>query len=205
MKIRSLFVASVLTISMVLSAPAMASERAVSFVQNKVAQILTILSDPALDETQKEEKFQQELLQTADVNVIARFVLGKYAAKASPQEFEEFSHAFQLYALSVYQSELSNFGSEVFKVKSSEDRRPGDSVVLTTISGGAMEDEAEEIKWRILEIKGTPRVVDIEISGVWLSQHQRAEITGIIAKHNGDVRAASKVLCERSSQCEYSG
>ncbi|MDQ7078350.1 MAG: hypothetical protein Q9M45_11035 [Robiginitomaculum sp.] len=48
-------------------------------------------------------------------------------------------------------------------------------------------------------------MVDIEISGVWLSQHQRAEITGIIAKNNGDVRAASKVLCERSAQCHYNG
>ena len=205
MKIKSIFAALVLTTSALLSSPAMASDQAVSFVQNKVANILNILSDPALDEAQKEDKFQQELLKTADVKVIARFVLGKYAAKASAKEFEDFSHAFQLYALSVYQSELSNFGSEVFEVKSSEDRRPGDSVILTAISGGAMDDKSKEIKWRVLNIKGKPQVVDIEISGVWLSQHQRAEITGIIAKNNGDVNAASKVLCARSSQCDFTG
>ncbi|PHS21641.1 MAG: hypothetical protein COA85_12785 [Robiginitomaculum sp.] len=205
MKIKSIFAASVLTMTALLSSPVLASEQAVSFVQDKVAQMLSILSDSSLNEAQKEDKFQQQLLQTADVNVIARFVLGKYAAKANAQELEKFSYAFQLYALSVYQSELSNFGSEVFEVKNSEERRPGDSVVLTTISGGSMDGKSEEIKWRVLEIKGTPRVVDVEISGVWLSQHQRAEITGIITKNGGDVSAASKVLCARSSQCHYNG
>jgi phospholipid transport system substrate-binding protein len=205
MKIKYILPVAALMMMTILASPTMASERAVSFVQEKVAHILSVLSDPTLSEEQKSDQFEQELLKTADVKVIARFVLGKYAATASTKEFNEFSHAFQLYALNVYQSELSNFGSEVFEVKSSEDRRPGDSVILTTISGGAMDDKSEEIKWRVLNIKGAPRVVDMQISGVWLSQHQRAEITGIIAKNNGDVRAATKMLCERSAQCDYTG
>lgn len=195
----------VLSINLIIAAPVMASEQAASFVQQKVSRVLSILSNPALNEKQKADQFQDEILRITDVNVISRFVLGQYAAKASRQELEDFRRNFRLYVLDIYQSELSRFGNEVLEVHSTQDRKPGDSVVLTTLSGGALSKKAKPVKWRVLIIKGEPRVVDIEISGVWISQHQRAEITEIIAKNSGRISAASKFLCTHSAECTYTG
>jgi phospholipid transport system substrate-binding protein len=200
----TLFLALIIVFGAQYSA-AQAADTAVAFVQEKVSKVLDILSDPASSEAQKEQRFHDEIIHITDVAVIARFVLGPYAAKASAAEMSEFRNAFETYATNVYQTELSNFGSEVIKVHRAKQRKPGDSVVLTTLSGGVKHRKPRDIKWRVLKIKGYYRVVDIEISGVWLSQHQRAEVTGIITRNGGDIRAASKFLCAKSGQCQISG
>jgi phospholipid transport system substrate-binding protein len=182
-----------------------AAEKEVDFIRENVSKVLAILSDVGLNDVQKATRFQEEIQKTADVDVIAKFVLGPYASSASPEEMKSFAEAFREYALGVYQSELGRFGSEAFEVLGAQERRPGDTIVMTRISGGAMKNKFRDIKWRVMMIKNSPQVVDIEISGVWLSQHQRAEITGIIAKNNGRISAATKMLCARATDCRYTG
>jgi phospholipid transport system substrate-binding protein len=182
-----------------------AAEKDVDFIRENISKVLAILSDARLNDVQKAMQFQEEIQKVADVDVIAKFVLGPYASSASPEEMENFTDTFRQYALGVYQSELGRFGSETFEVLGAQERRPGDTIVMTRISGGAMKKKARDIKWRVMMIKNSPQVVDIEISGVWLSQHQRAEITGIIAKKNGRISAATKMLCARATDCRYTG
>jgi len=184
---------------------ARAAERDVDFIRENVSKVLAILSDASLSDVQKVTQFQKAIQKTADVNVIAKFVLGPYAKSADPEDIKNFTDTFRQYALGVYQSELGRYGSEKFEVLGAQERRPGDTIVMTRISGGAMKNKSRDIKWRVMMIKGRPQVVDIEISGVWLSQHQRAEITGIIAKNNGQINAAIKMLCARASDCVYTG
>ncbi|PHS26489.1 MAG: hypothetical protein COA84_06160 [Robiginitomaculum sp.] len=184
---------------------AKAAEKEVDFIRENVSKVLAILSDAGLSDLQKASQFQEKIQHIADVDVIAKFVLGPYAATASPQDMAGFSDTFRHYALGVYQSELGRFGSEAFEVLGAQERKPGDTIVMTRISGGAMKNKSRDIKWRVMMIKGSPQVVDIEISGVWLSQHQRAEITGIIAKNNGRISAATKMLCARATDCRYTG
>ncbi len=205
MTIKRKILAAILALALPLASPVLASEQAVTFVQNNVSKVLQVLSDPALGDVQKGKLFSEVITQVTDVDVIARFVLGQYAATASTPEFERFARVFRGYALGVYQSELSRFGNEVLEVQSVQERKPGDSVVLTRISGGALSKKSRDVKWRVITIKGTPRVVDIEISGVWLSQHQRAEITGIITKNGGQISAATKMLCSQSKTCTVTG
>ena len=184
---------------------ARAADRDVRFIRENVSKVLAILSDTGLTDAQKATKFQKEIQKIADVNVIAKFVLGPYASSASLEDMESFTDTFRQYAIGVYQSELGRFGSETVKVLGTQERRPGDTIVMTRVSGGALKNKPRDIKWRVMIIKGRPQVVDIEISGVWLSQHQRAEITGIIAKNNGQIRAATKMLCARTPDCRTTG
>ncbi len=176
--------------------PAMATPEAQSFVSQKVAVALDTLSDQTLDDEQKTTQFQEQILQVADIKVIAKFVLGAYAAKASPLELENFTNAFRAYALSVYQAELGQYGNEALQVHKSVDRKPGDCVVVTTLSGGTI-TKPQDIKWRVLKIKGASRVVDIEVSGVWISQNQRSDITSMIKRNGGSIDVASQALWDR--------
>ncbi len=195
----------IFSVSTLLAKPLIASEEAMHFVQEKVNRVLDVLADPSMDENKRIKEFENEILQIADVNVIARFVLGPYAAKASPAQVTLFTRAFQDYALGVYRSELDDFGHEVIQIHETKERKPGDSIVYTTIAGGAVKNKPREIKWRIITINNEPRVVDIEISGVWISQHQRAEITGVIARNGGNINAATKMLCAQTTGCKVTG
>ena len=57
---------------LLLASPVKAANEAEAFVQQNVMKVLGILSDTTLDETQKAAQFRHEILQIADVDVIAR-------------------------------------------------------------------------------------------------------------------------------------
>ncbi len=195
-----LIIAFIVTFVLLFPIRAMADTRAETLIETQAASALAILANPDLSQTQKTTQFNEKIEQLAAVNIIARFVLGPYAKTASPAELAEFTNVFHDYALSIYQSELGKYGKETLKVQKSVDRKPGDSIVFTQLSGGALKAPSL-VKWRVLNINGEAHVVDIEVGGIWLTQHQRAEITAIIDKNNGAISAAIDSLCAKSHKC----
>ena len=171
-----------------------------TFIRTNVEQVLAILSNPALDEQEKAQQFQKKIEQVADLDAITHYVLGRWSKTADAASLARFASAFRDYAISVYQDDLDRFGNEILAVHSTVERKPGDRIVLTTLSEGGFK-RPEDVKWRVLTIHGAPRVVDIQVHGVWLTLHQRSDITSVIARNHGNIDAATKMLCARSGKC----
>jgi phospholipid transport system substrate-binding protein len=175
------------------SGTALASPADEAFVQNKASEALSILADKTLDKSAKAARFQGYVDSVTDVPRIARFVLGKYRRGVDPQKLSEFTTVFRQYASGVYEAQLDNFHGETLKVIGSQDRKPGDSVVNSVISGGQIE-EPLTVNWRIRSRDGVHKVVDVQVFGIWLALQQRNEITSVIANNGGDINAAIAVL-----------
>ncbi|PHS28878.1 MAG: toluene tolerance protein [Robiginitomaculum sp.] len=173
-----------------------------AFVQQKANEALAILRDDSLDPAAKTARFADYVDNVTDVPRVARFVLGKYARGADPQKLASFTEVFREYASGVYESQLGNFGGETLKVLGSQDRKPGDSVVTSVISGGKIE-EPIKVNWRIRTRNGQQTVLDVQIFGIWLALQQRNEITSVIANHGGDIEAAIDVLREKVAKGNY--
>jgi len=87
----------------------------------------------------------------------------------------------------------------------STDRRPGDSIVHTEISGGAQEN-ALPVNWRVLtDDDGVQKIIDVEIYGVWLAINQREEIVAIIQDNRGRIPAASRALRNKLDELDAAG
>ena len=142
--------------------------------------------------------FRQRLDELAAVDRVTNFVLGRYRRTANEEELEEFREVFREYAIGVYESELSNYAGQSLEVTGSVERRPGDYVVRSTVSGANMR-EPVRVAWRVREMDGELKVLDAQIQGVWLAQTQRDQITAIIGDAGGDVRAAIDALRARMS------
>ncbi len=176
-----------------LSVPVSAGPVEEKFVTDNVQIGLSILSDATLDGPARTEQFGQFIDDVVHGKKIARFVLGKYARKLDKQVFATFKEAFDVYAKSIYQGNLSKFGGETIVVTGSVDRKPGDAVVSTLISGGAAK-EPIKVRWRIRTKNGVSKVIDLEAFGIWLAVQQRSEIIAYIANHGGNVAAATNML-----------
>lgn len=164
-----------------------------AFVKTEAQKGLAILNDKALTEAQRSAQFGTFIDNVTNERLISRFVLGKYARGLPDAEMSAFRSAFTAWAKSIYQGQLTKYGGETFAVDGSVDRKPGDSVVTTEISGGALEKPLQ-VRWRVLTRDGETRIVDLEAFGVWLAIQQRSEITAYIANHGGSVPAATKML-----------
>ncbi len=173
-----------------------------AFVQQKANEALAVLSDATLDQTTKSQRFSRFVDEVTDVRRVARFVLGKYARGADPQKVTRFTEVFRQYASGVYESQLGKFGGETLSVTGSQDRKPGDSVVTSVISGGQLDDPID-VKWRIRSKNGVKKVLDVQVFGIWLALQQRNEITAVIANHNGDIEAAITILNNKIANQEF--
>ncbi len=201
MKIFSKLLPRTLLISaLLLAAPAaIAGPAEEEFVRQQASAGLGILSNTGLSDTQRSEQFGQFIDQIVDIRKVSRFALGKYARGLDAAVYADFQSAFTDYAKGIYQDSLTRYGGETFLVTGSVDRKPGDAVVSTTISGGALEKPLK-VRWRVRTKGGVSKVIDLEAFGVWLAVQQRSEITAYIANHGGKVGNAADMLRAKTAK-----
>ena len=180
------------------------ARQAEAFVQDNaraVIETLQALESGERDLDSVRGEFRSRIDDLADVERITNFVLGRYRRTASQSELEAFRETFREYAISVYETELTNYAGQTLSVTGSVTRGPGDYVVRSEVTGGP-DGRAYEVNWRVLEDDGALQVVDAQVFGIWLAQTQREQILSIIGDNQGDVSAATQALNQRLDDSE---
>jgi len=175
-----------------IQAPAQAEtprdQGAEQFVQAQGQRLVSILADKSQSMADRIRAFHTAVDEIADVPRITRFVLGKYARTITPAQMQRFAPVFQDYAQNVYQQRLSDFRGDTLTVTGSLARGPGDVVVSTTITGGGVKQPAR-VSWRVMGSGSNWKVVDVEVSGVWLAITQQDDFVSTIDNHGGNIDA----------------
>jgi phospholipid transport system substrate-binding protein len=179
-----------------LPAAAWAASPAESFIADNVHNGFDILNDKTASAAQRKERFAAFLLGLTDVKRVAIFLLGKYAAAASPADLDAYYAAYQDYILAVYQSYFAQYAGQTLKVLDSRERAPQDFVVRTSMVGGS--GGPMEIDFRVRTDGAKPVLVDLSVAGVWLALAQRDQFISVLAQNNGDIKALTAHL--RSAQ-----
>ncbi len=197
--IKSLILAAAFMLAGAASAQDTTARDAEMFVETNARGVIDTLQaleagERDLDEVRAE--FRQRIDNLADVERITDFVLGRYRRTASPEALSAFAETFREYAISVYETELTNYAGQTLTVTGSVTRSPGDYVVRSEVTGGP-EGRTYEVNWRVLDSDGDLQVLDAEVFGIWLAQTQREQILSIIGNNRGDVSAATQALRER--------
>jgi phospholipid transport system substrate-binding protein len=156
------------------------------FVQTQAQRVISILSDKSRANADKIHIFRGIVDEIADVPRITGFVLGKYARSITPAQRDRFAKVFREYAQNVYESRLGDFHGETVKVAGSVVRKPGDVVVNTTISGGKI-SQPVQASWRVLGSGSSWKVVDVQVSGVWLAITQQQDFVSTIDNAGGNI------------------
>lgn len=167
--------------------PAWAADPAETFVATNIQQGFDILNDPAATLPQRRERFANFVIGLTDVRRVATFLLGRYAATASPTDIEAYVAAYQDYVLAVYQSYFAQYAGQSLRVIESRERAAGDYVVRTMITGD--KTAPMEIDFRVRTDGAKPVLVDMGIAGIWLALAQRDQFTAVLGQNNGDIKA----------------
>jgi phospholipid transport system substrate-binding protein len=194
--LRSLALAAALVFTAGANAQQTTAQEAEAFVQSNaqgVIETLQALNEGERDLDEVREEFRTRIDDLADVERITIFVLGRYVRTASQETLDAFSATFRDYAISVYESELTNYAGQTLSVTGSVTRSPGDYVVRSQVTGGP-QGETYEVNWRVLESEGALQVLDAQVFGIWLAQTQREQILSIIGNNRGEVGAATDAL-----------
>jgi len=157
-----------------------------AFVQARAQKIIGVLANKSMTSAQKNASFHTAIDELADVPRVTNFVLGKYARTITPDQKARFSVAFRTYAEGVYQNRLGDYHGENLKVTGSVVRKPGDVIVNTVVAGGQV-SQPLPVAWRVLNTGGAWKVVDVQVSGVWLAITQQQDFVSTIDNAGGNI------------------
>ena len=156
------------------------------FVQSQAQRVVAVLADKSQSTADKIRVFRGIVDEIADVPRITSFVLGKYGRSITPAQRQRFATVFREYAQNVYETRLGDFHGEQVKVTGSVVRKPGDVVVNTAISGGKL-SQPVEASWRVLSSGAGWKVVDVQVSGIWLAITQQQDFVSTIDNAGGNI------------------
>jgi len=157
-----------------------------AYVQQGAREVLAVLNDHSRGDLARKEAFRTLVDRLIDVPRVTRFVLGKYARSATPDQYQRFSAAFRTYAESVYMKRINDYHGEKVIVTGSLVRKPGDVLVTTQLAGGRSQ-QPTNIVWRVLGNGSQWRVVDVQVSGVWLAITQQQDFVATIDNAGGRI------------------
>jgi phospholipid transport system substrate-binding protein len=174
--------------------------QAEAFVTAQSQRALDILNSRSMTQAQKVQSFRAFVDQTADVQRITDFVLGKYRRTITPAQYQQFSQVFRSYTSNVYESRLDEYKGERFRVTGSAVRRPGDVVVTSVINGGQLR-EPRTVRWRVIRDQRQQwRVVDVEVVGIWLAITQQQDFVSTIDNAGGNINVLINQLRSQVNQ-----
>ncbi len=157
-----------------------------AYVQAGARDVLGVLNDKSRSTEGKREAFRGIVNRLVDVPRVTRFVLGKYARTVTPDQYQRFATVFRTYAEGVYQKRIDDYHGEKVVVVTSLVRKPGDVLVTTQLSGGKMQ-QPTTVVWRVLGSAGQWKVVDVQVSGVWLAITEQQDFVSTIDNAGGKI------------------
>ncbi|MGF1609090.1 MAG: phospholipid-binding protein MlaC [Kiloniellales bacterium] len=184
--VRTLLFAALLVLAPLAKAPAaMATDpgEAAKFIDSMGKHAFATLQQSNMTLAQREEAFGRILQQGFDLDLIGRFVLGKYWRQATPEQQAEYLDAFGVFVIRTYARRLGGFTGQTFSITgTSVTGEKGDILVETQIdrpSGPPI-----LAGWRVRTIDGTLRIIDVVVEGVSMAVTQRQEFASV-AQRNG--------------------
>jgi phospholipid transport system substrate-binding protein len=183
-----LAMAVLLAAPLVTARPAAAANVAEAFVGDNIHKGLELLNNKRLTTAQRRDQFETFLLGLVDVRRIGLFTLGQYRRTAPPEDVEAFIAAFKNYAVAAYQSYFSKYSGQTLKVMGSTERSPTDFIVATQLVDPGTNQPPLEVDFRVRTDTGKPVLVDVSVSGIWLSLEERDQFVAFLGQNNGNVR-----------------
>ncbi len=173
---------------LLMTQPAAAANVAETFVDNNIHKGLEILNNKSLSTPQRRDQFESFLLGLVDIKRIGLFTLGQYRRTAPPADVDAFIAAFKNYAVAAYQSYFSRYSGQTLKVTGSTERSPTDFIVNTQLMDPHSSQPPLQVDFRVRTDSGNPVLVDVSVSGIWLSLEERDQFTAFLGQNNGNVR-----------------
>ena len=171
--------------------PAFADTATEEYVRTNANDVLASLNAPDLTPAERRQQFQTYMDEFTNMDAVAKFVIGKYAKRFTPEEMDAYLTTFRSYALAVYEFYFNEYRGRDVKVMGSTDRNPRDSIVDTEIVRA--DGQELEVRWRVLNRGGEYQVVDVALNAegnlIWLAIEQQAQFLSILDQSNGSADA----------------
>lgn len=128
---------------------------------------------------------RQVLRDAFAVDAVGRFVLGHYWRRASPAQQDAYMDVFREYVVNSIAARFGDYSGEQMSVTGERDDHGKGTIVNTVIDSPAR--GLVNVQWRVRDIDGEPKIIDIIVEGVSMLLTQRSEFAAVISNYGGNV------------------
>ncbi len=183
----------------VLIGPAVAAEseaeRAAAFVRQLGDKAIAKLSDSSVPYEKRVKHFRTLIHEGFAMEAISRFVLGRYWRVASEAEQKAFRDTFLDVIAQRFLPLFEGYSEDDFKVDAAktDPRNPEIYLVVSRVRQ-PQSDAMVKAGWRVREIDGEMKIVDVLAEGVSMAITLRSEYGSVIQRNGGQVSALIEML-----------
>ncbi|MBV9782657.1 MAG: ABC transporter substrate-binding protein [Acidisphaera sp.] len=169
---------------------------AAAFVQRTGEELIRALSQSPSPEA-RSQQLLQVIDRTVDVDGLARFCLGIYWRRATPQQQQEYIAAFHQSLAHSITGRMGEYEGVRFAVGRSAPEGP-DTAVQTTIL--RQNNPPLQVVWLVSTGSGTPKIIDVQAEGTSMRLTERSDYTSFLQQHGGNVQALIDALKRQAVQ-----
>jgi len=190
---RLLLAAGLALLGWTLAPAVQASADPTAFIQEVSSKAITEMA-PAASETdqQRAAKLKPLLEQYFDMPAIAKYMLGSYWRKATPEEQSEFTSVLTDFLALAYGKRFATYTGHQMEIGRVRDEGDGRSVVFSTVK--LPNGEPARVDWTIAQAGDSFKIADVKVEGLSLADTHRQEFASVISKNGGSVAALIDVL-----------
>jgi phospholipid transport system substrate-binding protein len=166
--------------------PGHAQDQSAALVTNLGQQVLQMLNDKSLSQSQRTERFHQLVDQDFDFPVIARFVLGRAWQTASEQERQQFARVFEDYMVQAYANRFSDYSGQTLKVTGARPESERTEIASSEITQPNGQPPVK-VDWRVTKTANGPKITDVSIAGISMALTYRDQFASAIQRNGGKV------------------
>lgn len=156
-------------------------DKAVEMVQNVTKEGIEKIINSNDSAEEKNKVFRTLFTENLDLDFIGKYVLGRYWRTATPAQKKEFIELYKEFNVKTWSERFDEFkGKEFVFEGTSAANNPNQVFVDTNVP--MTEGKPASVKWRVNNVNGKLKIIDIIIENVSLAQTARNEYTSFIAK-----------------------
>ena len=149
------------------------------FAQKGIVDILAA----KIPNAERQTRFRDLFKAYFDLPAIGRFVLGRFARIAKPDELSAFNPLFEDVIVYTWSRRFAEYNGQTLKVGATTPDGDDGAIVKSTIVGNAGENYA--VDWRLRKRPDGWKIVDVIVAGVSMAITYRNEYNTIIAQQGG--------------------
>jgi phospholipid transport system substrate-binding protein len=187
--------------ALLLARPALAEvdpARAAAFVRDAGNELVAAINDTRLDLPARRDRVAAVLRRAVDIEGVGRFILGRYVRQANPAELAEYNRLFDDIIVRNLSARFGEYRGVRFSLGRAQQRTEEDVLVNTIIE--RPNQPAFSLDWRVAEVGGQPRVVDVIAEGTSLRLTTRSEYAAVIQRNGGRVAALLEAMRNQIAQ-----
>jgi phospholipid transport system substrate-binding protein len=161
--------------------------RATAFIQTTGEELVAAINATNASVAQRRERVAAVLRRAVDVDGVGRFILGRWWRTASPEQQQEYLQLFEEVLIRNLSARFGEYQGVRFSLGRTQARTEEDALVSTIVERPG--NPAFGLDWRVAEVGGQLKVVDVIAEGTSLRLTTRSEYSSVVTRNGGNVGA----------------